>query len=55
MSRIEDYVRNTASKNEDIMSRIRQIQADISSLADDVESNAAAIIEIGEILGDKEG
>jgi uncharacterized protein YoxC len=55
MSEIREYIRGTANQNNELLKRIRQIQADISSLADDVESNAAAIMEIGEILGDKEG
>ena len=55
MSEIREYIRGTANQNNELLNRIRQIQADISSLADDIESNAAAIIEIGEILGDKEG
>ena len=51
MAEIREYTQNVAKQNTDIFNRIRKIQEDIASLADDIESNALAIEEIGEIIG----
>jgi hypothetical protein len=58
MADIREYTQNVAKQNTDILSRIRKIQEDvagltdsISGLANDIESNALAIEEIGEIIG----
>lgn len=51
MADIREYTRNVVKQNDDILTRIRKIQEDIASLANDIESNALAIEEIGEIIG----
>lgn len=58
MAEIREYTQNVAKQNADILSRIRKIQEDvagltgsIAELANDIESNALAIEDIGEIIG----
>ena len=58
MADIREYTQNVAKQNTDILSRIRKIQEDVAGLTDsiaeianDVESNALAIEDIGEIIG----
>lgn len=55
MSELREYIRGTADQNNDILNRIRKIQQDIASIADDVESNAVAIEELAELISVEEG
>lgn len=58
MSTLKEYAQNVVKDNAEILRKIRAIQNDVAgltdslgSLATDVESNALAIEEIGEIIG----
>jgi len=58
MSTLKEYAQNVVKDNTEILRKIRAIQNDVAgltdslgSLATDVESNALAIEEIGEIIG----
>ena len=58
MSTLKEYAQNVVKDNAEILRKIRAIQNDVAgltdslgSLATDVESNARAIEEIGEIIG----
>lgn len=58
MSTLKEYTQNVAKDNTEFLRKIRAIQNDVASLtnsldslATDVESNALAIEEIGEIIG----
>ena len=58
MSTLKEYTQNVVKDNAEILKKIRAIQNDVASLTDnlgslatDVESNALAIEELGEIIG----
>ena len=48
---IKEYAKKATDQNNEILNRIKKIQSDIASAAEDIEANAEAIEELAEIIG----
>lgn len=51
---IKDYLRKAAQSQNDVLEQMRKIQSDLAAVINDVESNAQAIEELGEIISNTE-
>lgn len=51
MSDLREYIHDVAKGNADVAEKLREIQGELTSQANDIEANAMAIEELAEIIG----